>query len=156
MSEKSFSLFSPLKLSLPGFFSPKIDTPNTQEKCDFFNNCSFSIVDPILNTSGNYSDYVSEAISSICEIRKMGISAEAPQNRKKVEVREKKKVVALDIDGTLLFADFEGRFKSQNVYDAYISFEKPLTSEEKKKLKLAQHIKKKKKFLEKLFNKNYN
>ena len=109
---------------------------------------SFFIVDPIYNTAGNYQNYVINSLTSILDIKKQIKDIKLTQNndtkyKQNKNQKQKEKILVLDIDETLLYADFQERFKALGIYDCILNFDKPLTPEEENKLKLEQHLLKK-------------
>jgi Dullard-like phosphatase family protein len=87
----------------------------------------FEYVESSQNFQGNYHNYVYKALKSIAEIRKLdfsGIISEKSVALMDQHERVKKKTLVLDLDETLIHADFDGNFPNpDNVvtfkYDDY-------------------------------------
>lgn len=85
---------------------------------------SFGLIDPSFNIAGNYTNYITNVLTSIISLKKNFSSelASLKANQSKQIIRvssEKKKILLLDLDETILHADFENYFTE---HDAVITF----------------------------------
>ena len=92
------------------------------------------IVDSSFNYAGNYENYVTNVLTSIIKLKneikdkentekKEEINNEILKNKiKNLLNNSNKQILLLDLDETLIHADFEGIFKNLNNYDTIINF----------------------------------
>lgn len=96
---------------------------NIQTDISSFDDSSM-LIDPSFNIAGNYTNYITSVLTSILSIKKNFASELASlktnQNKQLIRVTsENKKILLLDLDETLLHADFQNRFSE---HDAVITF----------------------------------
>ncbi len=93
-------------------------------------NLLYPIVDSSFNYAGNYENYVTNVLSSIIMLD-LKIEQKEKEESNKETLRNKiknilndsnKQILLLDLDETLIHADFEGIFKNLNNYDTIINF----------------------------------
>lgn len=89
----------------------------------------YNVVSPFYNQAGNFQNYVSNALNSILNIKKCQSFLTSKKNLSKAVtsdlIDKSKKVLVLDIDETLLHADFDNCFKKLKNYDHILKFRKP-------------------------------
>ena len=96
---------------------------NIQTDISSFDDSSM-LIDPSFNIAGNYTNYITSVLTSILSIKKNFASELASlktnQNKQLIRVTsENKKILLLDLDETLLHADFQNHFSE---HDAVITF----------------------------------
>ena len=91
------------------------------------NSCEYSIdhvplfdfVEAAYNFQGNYQNYISRVISSLIPLAKISFQKHIEERIVLLPEYNKKKTLILDLDETLIHADFDGRFEN---HDQRISF----------------------------------